>query len=452
MRIKLSSLIVSFIFLSVTFSSCLDSDTTYSYSADPSILAFGLDTVHGKHYKFTIDQVERLIYNKDSMPVGSDTILDRIFIDTLSVAGWVTTGEPQDTLVSTSDSLDLTPAINPEPGSRDGIKLIAHAADGMTMRNYVLQIRVHRQDPDSLTWSRMSDNDPLTLAAEATELKSVLFQDQILLYTSAGELWKHGASPASNGWNRVEPLQGFPATALLSSIRPFGSQLVMMSAGGDLYQSADGSVWNRNDALSGVEALVATFPSNQVSHKQETLTALKRGADGQLRFVITTDGASWTEGEVVPDGFPAERLSYTTHLTANGVAKAVVVGQPFTGNAIAPWFSLDGMDWASLAINDDTQACPALENPFIAYYDNLYYCFGGSLDALYTSQTGISWTKCQKKTLLPKEMAGAKTFTALHDPTVSSDDKRDYLWVITAGEGTSCTVWRGRINRLGFIN
>ena len=61
MRMKFLSIIASFIFLSVAFSACMDSDETVVYSSDPSIYAFGLDTIHGKHYKFSIDQVERLI-------------------------------------------------------------------------------------------------------------------------------------------------------------------------------------------------------------------------------------------------------------------------------------------------------------------------------------------------------------------------------------------------------
>ena len=94
MRIKFLSVIVSFLIVSFALSSCLDSDDNYEFSSDATIHAFGIDTIHGKHYKFTIDQLNRLIYNRDSLPVGSDTIIDRILIDTMTVTGWITSGSP----------------------------------------------------------------------------------------------------------------------------------------------------------------------------------------------------------------------------------------------------------------------------------------------------------------------------------------------------------------------
>ena len=106
--------------MSIAISSCLNSDDNYEYSSDATIRAFGLDTIKkGIYYKFTIDQLKREIYNVDSLPVGSDTIIDRILIDTLNVTGWVTSGL-QDTLFNNlTDSVDL----------REPITLKVHAAE-----------------------------------------------------------------------------------------------------------------------------------------------------------------------------------------------------------------------------------------------------------------------------------------------------------------------------------
>ena len=146
MRIKFRSVIVSFLIVSFALSSCLDSDDNYEFSSDATIHAFGIDTIHGKHYKFTIDQLNRLIYNRDSLPVGSDTIIDRILIDTMTVTGWITSGSPTDTVFVMSDSVDLRPAMNNDAG----MLFKAHAADGVTVREYKLKVNVHLQDPDSL--------------------------------------------------------------------------------------------------------------------------------------------------------------------------------------------------------------------------------------------------------------------------------------------------------------
>ena len=153
MRIKFLSVIVSFLIVSFALSSCLDSDDNYEFSSDATIHAFGIDTIHGKHYKFTIDQLNRLIYNRDSLPVGSDTIIDRILIDTMTVTGWITSGSPTDTVFVMSDSVDLRPAMNNDAG----MLFKAHAADGVTVREYKLKVNVHLQDPDSLVWTEKGE-------------------------------------------------------------------------------------------------------------------------------------------------------------------------------------------------------------------------------------------------------------------------------------------------------
>ncbi|WP_373749549.1 DUF6242 domain-containing protein, partial [Bacteroides heparinolyticus] len=151
MRIKFLSVIVSFLVVSVALSSCLKSEENYELSSDATIHAFGIDTIHGKNYDFTIDQLNRVIYNRDSLPVGSDTIIDRILIKTMDVTGWVTYGSPVDTLFVTTDSINLKPAMN----NSIGMKFKVRAADGVTMREYTLKVNVHLQNPDSLAWTDM---------------------------------------------------------------------------------------------------------------------------------------------------------------------------------------------------------------------------------------------------------------------------------------------------------
>lgn len=76
MRIKFLSIIASFFMVSFVITSCLDNDNEVNYSPDATIRAFELDTIgYGVKYKFTIDQISRLIYNVDSLPVNADTII-----------------------------------------------------------------------------------------------------------------------------------------------------------------------------------------------------------------------------------------------------------------------------------------------------------------------------------------------------------------------------------------
>ena len=147
---------VSF-FVSIAISSCLDSDdNTIELSSDATVHAFALDTIYGKHYKFTIDQLHREIYNQDSLPVGADTIIDRILIDTFLVSGWITAGL-NDTVFVQTDSVDLTGAVN----NNDGMKFKVHAPDLSTVREGIPSKSGDiNRIPDSLVWDRMASALP----------------------------------------------------------------------------------------------------------------------------------------------------------------------------------------------------------------------------------------------------------------------------------------------------
>ena len=139
------------------------------------------------------------------------------------------------------------------------------------------------------------------------------------------------------------------------------------------------------------------------------------------------------------------------HVTnGNGIVKTVVVGEPLDGQeATVPWSTENGTLW--VPFDTDEAACPAMEHPFIAYYGGDFYLWGGEMDAIYTSITGIAWFRTEEKFLLPEAFAGRTAFSIAIDPTVDANDKRDFIWVIFGGNGTANEVWRGRLNKLGFI-
>lgn len=194
--------------MSMAISSCLSSDDDYEFSSDATVHAFGLDTIHGKHYKFTIDQLNREIYNMDSLPVGSDTIIDSILIDTFYVTGYVASGTVQDTVLNTSNYQNLTAATTAE-----GIKFRIYAADGVTIREYTLHINIHQQEPDSLQWTNMTD---LIAGFPTTSItnrqKAVVLGNDLLVYVLNGsELTAYRTSTkVFDSWEEVG-VQGLPA-------------------------------------------------------------------------------------------------------------------------------------------------------------------------------------------------------------------------------------------------
>ena len=130
MRNKLLYTIFSVILFSCILNSCIKGDNEeYILSTDVSVRAFGIDSIQGKYYKFSIDQLNNRIFNADSLPYLSDTLLDDFAIDTFIVNGYVMSA---DTLLSTPAYTDLTKAMN----GRDGIMFTVYANDRQTTKNY----------------------------------------------------------------------------------------------------------------------------------------------------------------------------------------------------------------------------------------------------------------------------------------------------------------------------
>lgn len=456
MRIKFLSVIVSFLVVSIAVSSCLNSDDTYEYSSDATVHAFGLDTIHGRHYKFSIDQLSRLIYNKDSLPVGSDTIIDRILIDTFSTVSGIITSGATDTLFLTTDSIDLTPAMNNDAG----MKFKVHAPDGITVREYTLKINVHLQDPDSLTWGEMSpfSTTPVPAVLKAVTLKSGA-DETLWIYTSHTTAYRTSTDPSSIRWESVSGIN-LPADIQLASIVNFKSTpesvnsatekqtLFAVTNSNKVYQSENGVAWQEVTALGhNVKAVIATQPN--------ILTGIVE-VDGGYYFNTSKDGQHWDKAEKdengditliqVPDDFPIENIYTSQFTTANGIAQAMAVGTPrVTGNEqTLIWFSIDGDNWAEMSSVSYNAYCPAMNNPFAMYYGGLFYCFGDQFNAIYSSETGISWRQTEEKFLLPEALTEN---TAPYSIVV---DENNFIWIISGGQHRENKVWRGRLNRLGF--
>lgn len=442
MRIKFLAIIAGFLFVSIAISSCLDSDDNMAeLSSDATVHAFGLDTIYGKHYQFTIDQLNRVIYNQDSLPVGADTIIDRILIDTFTVSGWITAGI-NDTLFNKADSVDLTSAVNNE-----GMKFKVHAPDGSTYREYTLKINRHKLDPDSLVWKEMETFTSINLAAGATQ-KAVVLNDELWIYTNSADAYMTSTKAGEFGWTLITT--NFPANALPETIVSLKTASIIQTtdnknqlyvvANNKVYRSTDGKLWEEVTTLgNNIQSLIASFPG------------ILTGITTDRHFYTSKDGISWDTPSktALPVNFPTEYLYSTNFTNTNNVNQVMAVGMPKTETQTYPWFSQNGNEWVDLYTTSYDAYCPALNYPVCMYYGDTFYIFGSKeankLDVIYSSIAGIAWHKTEKKFLLPKE------FNDITSPYSIAIDNQNYIWVIFGGNNTNNAVWRGRLNRLGFI-
>lgn len=150
------------------FASCLGNDTLEAYDDYNDLvltnIAFGTlprvmhtttkdgrdstftSTVTAKTaYPFTIDHLNNLVYNVDSLPVGvkaNKIIFSNFTVKDGTFAVRMLNSE-KDTIYAVADTLDFS------QGYRD---FNLYGADGTSKRTYRVEVRIHQQKPDSVTW------------------------------------------------------------------------------------------------------------------------------------------------------------------------------------------------------------------------------------------------------------------------------------------------------------
>lgn len=439
MRIKFLSVIVSFFVVSLAITSCLDSNEDYEYSPDATIHAFALDTIHGVKYRFTINQFGPdgigEIYNQDSLPVGSDTIINKILIKTLTTASGVVTSKNslgQDTILNLNDSLDLRNPITIKVWSTEAL---SGNLEGLT-KEYKITVNVHKQDPDSLQWTKMA-NLPTALTGVS---KAVLLADKILVYNNR-DVFEGVIDETTSvvSWSS-SAATGLPGE--ITSIVNLQNQGLYATVNNTVYHSESASGWTEIPALgNNVKTLLAAFP--------DSLTAIIRDGNGEDRFCKSDGVTAWVEKDTVPAVFSQKDIVSAVYTSLTGVKTAILVGTPNTTDQYTvPWLATAAdQGWAELnttAGKDSSYpSCPYIQNPSIIHYNDAFYIFGGDFNGFNKSLNGIAWYAADSKFRMPEEFKNKsdKQYAMVVD-------KKNFIWIIwNDGE-----VWRGRLNKLGFKN
>lgn len=122
--------------------------TLYKRTSDGKKDSSYVQNIAGINYAFTIDQERNTIYNQDSLPHG--TSLSSVKPQTFTVSGvarLVSLLNQSDTVFSTTTAVDLT-----KPRT-----IHVYGLDGVSRRNYTLEVRVHREEGDSVTWTQPTE-------------------------------------------------------------------------------------------------------------------------------------------------------------------------------------------------------------------------------------------------------------------------------------------------------
>lgn len=469
MKIKFLPLIAVLFAATSIMTSCLDNDVEQiTYTSETSITGFSLgtlninrmgkdkngldspyvDTLDCSNYPFTIDQINRIITNKDSLPVGThiDKVITSITYDA-GMLGYTPKGSDHDTIWTSTDSIDFT----------DPVEFKVYAYSGVEGKPYKVTINVHKQEPDTISWKKFDTQ--LFNAGSLSEQKAVYANGKVYVFGKNGNGTHIEYSDVAND----NPSPWVPVTDNISSNIDTYSATAWA---GNIYFLAGGTNDKRLYKLSvttdeiepvGTEIFEVLIGANEIKSE---LYAVKGGKSGIYKENTWTEDAD--PFTLCPTGKPffsnTTTASYNSNITST---VALCYNQGTTANdTTALVFNRMSSDnkWETRMQN---LPLPNLKNVTMIYYDGKLYAFGGEsvkpevkpFSQFYCStDNGLCWRPVTECMAFPAEFSTLYTthhgnYSCAVTPKLENGTSRgNFIWIVWEDGSIS----RGRINRLGF--
>lgn len=486
MNRKLSSLIISTVLVGSLLSCNSDSEyygttdyttstmvTAFSLKANSKILS-DLDSVF-----FSIDLVNRQIYNADSLPFGTD--VSRLLVSittpnsaTLSI-DMPSRYSGRDTIINLTD--DPNDSIN---FAGRPVYLQVEAPNGITIAHYTVKVNVHQVKADSLTWSKTDRGILPTTIPSPTAQRAVRFGSKLLSMTGTSR--RTTLAETSNPYDYsswVENTVTLPEGADINTFTATDDALYIVCADGSLYRAEDESLqWTEVEpAGSGWTHLYGGFGDDAVGVKGSDWATYPSGKSGSIASL----GAD----------FPVKQTSQlVTYSSDWNIHPQALMGGGVTesGDLTGATWAFDGDGWFRLSSANGVRELPASEGYTIFPYFNYltstnfvvtqravwiaigYECdsAGDLSSTVYVSQdNGISWYVGADNLQLPEEVEPrycAQAFVCTHTIDESRAVKPitewdvDYVYLFGGKYFDNYDLqtkvrnelWRGVIERMTF--
>lgn len=487
MKIKFLPLIAVLFAATSIMTSCLDNDVEQiTYTSETSITGFSLgtlnidrigkdkngldspyvDTLDCSNYPFTIDQINRTITNKDSLPVGThiDKVITSITYDA-GMLGYTPKGSDHDTIWTSTDSIDFT----------DPVEFKVYAYSGVEGKPYKVTINVHKQEPDTISWKKFDNSFS---AGSLSEQKAVYANGKVYVfgkkndettcieYTKVINVSVPGEEKPKDNPTSWTSVPNVPTNIDTYSATAWAGNIYFLAGTNKQLYKLDA---NSNEITSvGTETFEMLIGGNDIKSE---LYAVKGGKSGIYKDnTWTEDAAPFT---LLPTGKPffsnTTTASYNSNITST---VALCYNQGTTANdTTALVFNRMSSDnkWEERIQN---LPLPNLENVTMIYYDGKLYAFGGGYKEIKpfsqfycSTDNGLCWRPVTECMAFPAEVPDTEkpnqeyiNFPNLYDtyhgnyscavtPKLENETYRgNFIWIVWE-DGSIC---RGRINRLGF--
>lgn len=442
------------------FASCLsDNDDERMGHDDAAIIAFSVKNVkrlvHTKSskgadstyittfaasdYRFYIDQINRVIYNPDSLPLGVDAskVVATISAKNAGVIAIKSAKSDSVKYFNSADSLDFT-----KPR-----QVIVYSNSGSGMNTYTVHVNVHQQDGDVFVWNNQAKNEPKL--GELTAMRLLANGENLYVFGNKGSEPKlyTAARKAANQWQEIMPN--------IQVTSDFYRQMVLQ--GNTFYGYHDGQVVKSADAKNW--SVVSTIALKQlVGASDAKLYAL---AEDHKILVSADRGATWVTETLSPSNalLPEADLIFVVQPSKINAGANQLFMAGTTDQRVAQWGKIEENDkkaenqpWTSYTSSAGNRfALPNLTNLQVVKYGDALVAMGGAgkgessgvkaFSEIYGSvDGGLTWKK-HATLVFPNGFHSSETSFAM------TTDADHYLWIVCGKTGQ---VWRGRLNKLGW--
>lgn len=408
----------------------------------------GMDSIYtttfaGTYFPMTIDQRALTIENLDSMPVRTrlDKVLTNVTFTGLLYWRPADLTNVEDTTwqtYSNTDSLDMTKPLH--------FRVIS--SSGLSGRTYTVKLNVHQQRGDSTTWHNLG----------AVEAMSQVKERKLLLFSEWMYIIGRKADGSMTCVRRLEKLTDDWTSLSVTGAEGGLPNTIQMKNDTLFMSTTDGRVLTSTDITNWTDSNLPKIPGlTLVGASEDYIYALCN------QKLYRGNDTTWTE-EPLDDSnenLPTEELNSTLRFLPDGSRILMLIGsRKPTDTAATVWSKRWAQDeettetWMYYSPNEANKyPCPMLKSLCIEYYDGGLQALGGesrdgryaAMDSIFhSSDYGVAWKTYEGNDMpvddeLRMQAQGATYFS-------TTIDRNNYLWVLMDDK-----LWRGRINRLGFL-
>lgn len=463
MKIRILPALVAGVMATTAFlSSCLKSDyAEIEYPVESSIKAFSIgtlhQTIHGKdsegndsdyvdtisyaHVPFTIDQINRKIYNKDSLPKEVDVTRVLASISADNSAIYYVNKNGKDSLWTSADSLDFTNEVT--------FKVMAYSElqnKFVFGKEYKVTVNVHKLNPDSLVWKHFGDKK-FAEGVTLKEQKAVYMNEDLYVFGKTENSVKvfkaHVLRGNIEGWNEITPTN--TQNINIYSATAFNNDIYYV-ADGKLYKLIDNAT-GQVGSLTGLSNLISVSNDNLLAYSGTENKVITINANGEA---VADGESSFVKDNTLPERFSA--ISTESTHNSNIWRTVVMANNPIETDTTANVFSYISSDkvWTKFQPNNPT-TCPNQGNISMISYDGKLFAYGEEFDYFYSStDNGLNWKKEEGYMIFPTQEENNMSLETYRNggsySTVVEDNgnKGSFIWFIWK-DGTAT---RTCLNRL----